>query len=276
MKITENTRIAELIKANPGSVEAIASLAKPFEKLRIPLLRKIMAPRVTIGEAAKMGGVALTDFSKALAPLGFEWEQTVPASHGKAGQQKPAWLQNRNEKRITVYDVRPIIDNGNDPLKQILGQFKKLGAGEILCVVNTFIPTPLIHLLKQEKAEDSFVEQVGEGEFHTYFLKKESKTATAHTGDEKLLMESEESFAELVAGFSPSAIRTIDVRPLEMPGPMELILEELDRLPQREALYVHHKRVPVYLLEELANKNFRIHIYNRAEGDVKVLIYQRK
>ncbi|MBH2024552.1 MAG: DUF2249 domain-containing protein, partial [Flavobacteriales bacterium] len=67
----------------------------------------------------------------------------------------------------------------------------------------------------------------------------------------------------------------IDVRELEMPGPMQAILGELEILPEGNALYIDHKRVPVYLLEELADKDFEVHIHNVAEGDVKMLIFRK-
>jgi hypothetical protein len=61
---------------------------------------------------------------------------------------------------------------------------------------------------------------------------------------------------------------------LEMPGPMQAILAELEGLPDGHALYVDHKKVPLYLLEELADKNYEIHIHNVREGDVKMLIFK--
>lgn len=41
-----------------------------------------------------------------------------------------------------------------------------------------------------------------------------------------------------------------------MPEPMLKILEELEKLPQEQALYVKHKKLPVYLLPELRDKGF--------------------
>jgi hypothetical protein len=61
-----------------------------------------------------------------------------------------------------------------------------------------------------------------------------------------------------------------------MPQPMQTILAELKTLPGNHALYVHHKRVPVYLLEELADKDYEVHIRNIEEGNVKLLIYKRQ
>lgn len=274
--ITPKTKISELIKENSKSVDAIASLAKPLEKLKNPILRKIMASRVTIAEAAKMGGTTVAEFQRVLTPLGFIFGEENGSLAETEKEVKPEWLVNANPDHIDDFDVRPIIDNGADPLKEILHRFKEVESGKILCVINNFVPTPLIHLLKQEKAEATFVENVSDNEFRTYFLKKEKEAAVSTvTADEKLIMDSEESFKAVCEKFAPETTKKIDVRELEMPGPMQLILSELEELPHGHALYIDHKRVPVYLLEELADKNYQVHIQNRDEGDVKMLIFKK-
>ncbi|QDP85495.1 DUF2249 domain-containing protein [Chryseobacterium sp. SNU WT5] len=274
--ITAKTKISELIKFNPKSVDAIASLAKPLEKLKNPILRKIMASRVNIGEAAKMGGTTVEEFKRVLLPLGFTFDQDLSSKDETTAETKPDWLRNAKQVDIDFYDVRPIIDNGADPLKEILGRFKTVEPGKILCIINNFVPTPLIHLLKQEKAEETFVETISDKEFNTYFLKREKEvTNSSTTADEKLQMDDEESFAAICNRFTNQQTKEIDVRELEMPGPMQLILSELEELKPENALYVNHKRVPVYLLEELADKNYEVHINNRQDGDVKMLIFKK-
>ncbi|WP_027377014.1 DUF2249 domain-containing protein [Kaistella palustris] len=274
--ISAQTKISALIKANPKSVDAIASLAKPLEKLKNPILRKIMASRVTIAEAAKMGGTTIDEFKRVLLPLGFRFDDTFAPADDSAHEPQPDWLKNASEKDIDFYDVRPIIDNGADPLKEILGRFKTVEPGKILCIINNFVPTPLIHLLKQEKADASFVETINEKEFRTYFLKKEKESAPSSvTADEKLHMDSTEAFQEICDKFPKDKTKVIDVRALEMPGPMHTILAELEELPDGHALFIYHKRVPVFLLEELTDKNYEVHINSKDENEVKMLIYKK-
>ena len=67
---------------------------------------------------------------------------------------------------------------------------------------------------------------------------------------------------------------TIDVRELEMPLPMMTILGALDSLPAGEALFVHHKRIPVFLLPELAERGFAYRIHEAGDGTVQLLIYK--
>ncbi len=280
-RLVPTSKISEVIALNPKAIEAIASLSKPLKRLKNPILRKIMASRVTLLEASKMGNVSLEDFKKALEPLGFELNLDVQQIDMQT-EEKPAWLESASKQEITLFDVRGIIENGSDPLKELLGKFKTIAPGEILCVINKFIPTPLIHLLKQHKAKDAFVERIEKDLFYTYFLKQSTEDsnaepeadqnppAAAQDSNEALAFHSAESFESLLGEYPLAKQVELDVRSLEMPGPMEAILMELNRLPKSSLLYVHHKRIPIYLLEELADKGFKVHVLHKSETNIKM------
>ena len=283
--ILPSTKIAEVIAFDPKAIEAIASLCKPLTRLKNPILRKIMASRVTILEASKMGNVSLEAFKTALRPLGLNLD-LGDLEQQNASEQKPEWLLSAKKEEITLFDVRDIIENGSDPLKEILGKFKTIAPGEILCVINKFIPTPLIHLLKQHKAQDAFVETKLETLFYTYFLKQPKALSSANANDqvsaskqemqksnsnENLTFHSPESFDALLAETPLSRQKQIDVRSLEMPGPMEAILRKLKELPLDHILFVYHKRVPIYLLEELSGQDFEVHVLQKSESDIQMI-----
>lgn len=280
MNINAQTKISALIKAHQGSIEAIASVAKPLEKLRNPILRKIMAGRVNIKEAAAMGGCTVEAIVKALKPLGFVFENNTTASGDDKETNVPGWLQHTPENDIHFMDVRPIIDHGSDPLKAIMAEFKKVPEGEILCIINSFVPTPLIHLLTQNGKAESYTNSKDAKEHYTYFFKSGKKTPPAETatpsGDHKVNMDDGAQFNAVCNRFTEEQRTTIDVRHLEMPQPMETILAALKTLPDHHALYVHHKRVPVYLLEELADKDYEVHIHTISETEVKMLLFKNK
>src|SRR5690606_22662045 len=252
---------------NKDSIDAIASLAKPLEKLKNPILRKLMASRVTVSEAAKMGGCTVLDFERVLAPLGFKFSDSKVADEIKT-ENAPEWLKDISEDKIAVFDVRDILADGKDPLKGILKRFKEIQIGNALCIINTFIPVPLVRLLEKDGVK-SFTKAIQANEFHTYFYKTlQAETNKKHTqpkADGKLRMLDEESFQKEFNRFSKESIREIDVRHLEMPGPMQTILEILPGLKNDEALYVNHKRVPLYLLEEIADQNYIVNILSLSE-----------
>ncbi|MBX2922051.1 MAG: DUF2249 domain-containing protein [Chitinophagaceae bacterium] len=275
MKINDNTKISELIKANKNCIDAIAGVAKPFHRLRNPILRKVMASRVSIAEAAKMGGCTVEAIVAALTPLGFEYEKRK-AAENTGIQSKPQWLSQAGADSIVRYDVRPIIESGTDPLKMILARFKDVPPSGILCIINSFVPTPLIHLLKQEKAEDSYVDTISEKESHTYFLKKKKENIAEKTTNDKVIMDDAASFQAVYDSFAREKIKETDVRNMEMPMPMQTILGELHALPEGNMLYVHHKRIPVYLLEELADKNYEVHIHTVDDSNVKMILFEKQ
>src|SRR5688572_33066781 len=82
MLISPQTKISVILQANPKAVDAIASINPHFEKLRNPILRKILASRVTIADGARIGGATVATFFEKLEALGFIPEKT--STHEKA------------------------------------------------------------------------------------------------------------------------------------------------------------------------------------------------
>ena len=117
---------------------------------------------------------------------------------------------------------------------------------EVLKVINSFEPTPLLLLLKKQGFE-TYTDTVTEDLIETYFYK------TDDTGLVEVKTElSAANDWEVVMHIFSDNVQKIDVRHLEMPQPMLAILEALDHLPIETALHVCHKRIPVFLLPELA------------------------
>ena len=274
MVINEHTRIAEVIKANADSIAAIAALARPLRKLNNPLLRRVMAPRVTLAEAAAIGGCSLADIQAALEPLGFSF-----VADGVAGDpdtpvpaQRPEWLVEASDTKRDRFDVRSIIESGDDPLKAIVQRYRALPPGNLLGIINSFIPYPLLSLLEKKGAK-TYVETVAAKEYHTWFFKPgvpQKDTETSVT--DRVVMHDGPSFERILADYPEAQRVRLDVRPLPMPQPMETILQTLPTLTPHQVLYVQHKRVPLHLLEELASQAYTAHILEVGEGDVKLLI----
>ena len=137
----------------------------------------------------------------------------------------------------------------------------------MLKIINSFEPTPLMHLLGKQGFE-SYAEVVSDELVNTYFYKT----------DNPLVTENKET--NYTAGWDDILIRfkdkleTIDVRALEMPLPMHSILEALESLPVDKALFVYHKRIPVFLLPELEEQHFSYRIKEISDAEVHLLIYK--
>src|SRR5690606_4391201 len=260
MQVKADTKISAIIKANKASIEAIARLAPPFATLRNPILRKLLAPRVTLAEAAKIGACKPEDIMQALLPLGFTFTAEAADEPFTEDFTLPDWLQTASKQSIQYFDVRPMLAGGKDPLKEIMLRFKQLPESQILCIVNSFVPTPLLNLLGKKKAL-TYSKEEQPGIHYSYFYKAPSsmqQAATTSGPSTEPAMLDESAFTKLVAEWPKHQLTEIDVRALPMPQPMQTILQELNRLPKQHALLVHHKRVPIYLLQELASKNYLI------------------
>lgn len=273
MLINDQTKIAALLKFHPDALEAIVPLSSDFKKLRNPILRKLMAGRTSIAEASRIGKCTPADFFRVLKPLGFEIEEktTILNSEQKEENIKsevPKFLKEANPEKIIDFDVRAMLAEGNDPLKQIQQKVKTLKAGEILKIINTFEPVPLIKLLGNQ-GFDSYVNTINSDHIETFFYKRDS----SHETKLEEALPNSEDWDQKYAQFEGKFIE-VDVRHLEMPMPMMTILESLETLPPNHALYVHHKRIPVFLLTELRERNFDFRIKEIQEGEVYLLIFK--
>lgn len=265
MIINANTKIGTILKQHPEALEAIVSVNPIFEKLRNPVLRKLMAGRTSLAMASKVGGCTVDDFFDKLQPLGFEIDKDTKVK--EEVKTIPQFMRETRSEQIIELDVRPNIASGNDPLNLIMNKLKTVQPGQVLKIINSFEPTPLIHLL-EKKGYQSYVEQVGEKHIATYFYKKKNEIDTS-----TLPVNSSNDWDELMSRFETS-MQVIDVRELEMPKPMHTILEALEQLPQGDALFVYHKRIPVYLLQELSDRGFDYRIKELSEGQVHLLIFR--
>lgn len=285
MTIHPDTSIGSILKHNPAALEAIVGLSSRFEKLRNPLLRKVIAGRTSIAMATRIGGCTVEDFFAVLQPLGFEIAAKEAAADGKgsgpdagpAKQSMPDFLVGLDPEKITDLDVRSILAAGDDPLRDIVARTRSLKTGEVLKIINTFEPTPLIQLLGKQGFQ-SYVEYPEPERVETYFFKSsDTKSATAPAAavaDVPPETRDATGWDQLIQQFS-DAIQYIDVRGLEMPQPMHAILDALDKLPADTALFVYHKRIPVFLLPELSERQFDYRIREIRDGEVHLLIFRK-
>ena len=271
MKINAQTKIAALIKQNKDAVEAIVAINPHFKKLRNPVLRKILAPRVTIEDAARIGKCGLGDFFQALTNIGFTVENPVNNESQEKTSQDEMVLNRINSGKIQTIDVRPILNGGTDPFNHIMKAVNKLPDGFVLALVNSFEPTPLIRILNN-KGFASLV-RTEDGVVKTYFTKSadEVKPVEKEAGLCTALSLKALDIKKIEFG---SQCKEIDVRNLEMPLPMVTILNELEALASGEALYVHHKKIPQYLLPELEERKVSVWMAEIEEGNVKLLIHK--
>lgn len=287
--INSETRISDLIKANPLVIETLVELNPNFSKLKNPILRNLLARRVSISGACKIAGCRLSEFMDKMVALGFKTEIPAELTQALTDDTMSAAVFTAG-RSVVELDVRPVLASGEDPLKMILKTSKALKDNECLKIINTFEPIPLINLLCKQGYR-SLTERPEVDTVYTWFVRWRIKPAMTGDGQEEGrkkrfrlkagigLAEAEPAatntdaeFEQMIEFFGPERIRTIDVTGLEMPKPMIKILDSLSDLKEDEALFVYHKKLPVYLLPELKDRGFRYFIENRPAGKINMLI----
>jgi uncharacterized protein (DUF2249 family) len=267
MIVDRNTKISEILKEKPEAIDAIASINRHFKKLQNPFLRKMLAPRVNVSAAAQVGNSTINELLKVLDDIGFQVAYEQETTGTKTGnKQKPMEREN-----VVDMDVRPILDSGVDPFNVIMEGLKNLKEGETLRVINTFEPIPLLNILKK-KGYDYETERPVEGVVHTYLKKSEDGPHTEIKSAEESGREL--TYEDLERKFDGKMLE-IDVRDLEMPMPMVTILESIETLPEGHALFVHHKRLPQYLLPELKEREFDYKAKEVDADNMKLIIYRK-
>ena len=267
MVVNSKTRISELITENSTVIDVIASINKHFKKLKNPILRRVLAPRVTVADAAKIGGVSINVFLQIIAEVGFEIELE---NEGNIVEEPKVTTTDSlmSKSNLVSLDVRSIIENGSDPFNEIMATVKKLTIDQTLEIINSFEPIPLINKLKR-KGFTTWTEKSDNGIVYSYFKKGNKVEELDELPSSVETLNFDEKYKEFIG-----KIKQIDVRHLEMPEPMTTILEEIEILPEGNALLVEHKKVPQFLLPELKARNFEILYNKKSENHLQLLIFK--
>jgi uncharacterized protein (DUF2249 family) len=272
--ISGDITVARLLDEHPELIEVLASYHPHFKQLQNRLLRRVMAPRVTVAQAARMAGVPADEL---LAVLRRAVGEPPPAPHpalspegrGSEGLEAPSPSQGEgrgeggmprvlasvSETRRVHLDVREDIRRGQEPFARIMAAVKALAGDQVLALRTPFEPIPLYDVLGK-RGFAHWTERRASDDWSVWFYRDAAPRA------------------EPLAAPAPAASgRTVlDVRGLEPPQPMVRVLEEIERLGPGAELEVHHDRRPMFLYPQLDERGF-VHETDEPEpGLVRILI----
>jgi len=270
MVISAKTKISKLIEHNAATIDVISSINKHFKKLKNPLLRKALAPRVNIADAARIGGVPVCVMIDKLKEIGFKIDDDCGCETASPKDKYRLSKKDSDMRKETIVelDVRPILEGGTDPFEAIMAKLKTMDESHTLLIINTFEPIPLLNILKK-KGYAYETERPENGVVHTYLekfdgeAKEESDTTSVSDLNFK---QAEQKFA--------GKMKEVDVRDLEMPMPMVTILEEIEGVAEGHALYVHHKKLPQYLIPEMEDRGYKWVSDEIDESNIKLIIFK--
>ncbi|MCF6366815.1 MAG: DUF2249 domain-containing protein [Bacteroidales bacterium] len=266
MSINQDTKISKILEENEKAIDTIASVNSNFKKLQNPFLRKLFAPRVSIKDAAKIGGTTSNEILRKLEAIGFEVEYSEHNNGNIINNNK---IIMKKDKLVTL-DVRPILETGTDPYHAIMDTLKAMSKDKTLLIINTFEPVPLLNKLKS-KGYTYEIERPEDNVVHTYLTNDgeiENNTKKDKENIEELTFEQAEIKYK-------GKMHEVDVRDLEMPLPMVTILQEIEKIPEGEVLFVHHKRLPQYLLPELKTRGWAYVNKEIDDNNMNFIIYKK-
>ena len=264
--ITRDMKVSEVLSKYPDTLNVFIQISPHFKKLNNKVLRKALASRVTVQQAASIAGV---DLNKLLFELNKSINKETNFDNineeNKVIQtvEKPEFIKAISKEKIIELDVRPIINSGKDPFLDIMNKVKSLKDDEVLLIINSFEPIPLYTVLG-EKGFEHWTEKT-EGTFKVYFFK----------GNFEKNISDEESKSKISLSDFEYVIE-IDVRELPPPEPMMKIFEKLSEVDDKTILLVHHHREPLMLYPKLEERGFEA-ISNKIGGNYyKVLIFKKR
>ncbi len=154
MVILAQTKVKDALDAHPELREVLIALSPRFQLLRNQAVFKTVARWATFADVARMGGLSVCEvLHQVNRALGTEDELFAQAPEcllethlePHPPTEPPAWLTASRE--ILTLDVR----NRDDFfLPEVLEALRRLASGQVLKVVNTFYPAPLIEMLREQ------------------------------------------------------------------------------------------------------------------------------
>jgi uncharacterized protein (DUF2249 family) len=265
MKITKDDRIANIIKKYPGLIDVLVNYNPHFKLLKNPILRRTVAKLATVEKAAQVAGVSLRGLLKVLnSAAGYELthEELRSIPETKRGPDRmPDVVKNAMPEDIVTLDVRPMLRSGEEPFGKIMETVKNLKEDQIFFLEVLFEPGPLYDVM-EKKGFCSYTEKVDEEHFRVYFYRKgkvrENKEEESVNLEDRKRIEDKKII--------------LNVRGLEPPQPMELVLKTLEELKEDQVLIVEHERKPMFLLPRLEERGFKYEIEEKAAGNVIITI----
>lgn len=266
--ITKDLKISKMLLEFPQTLEVLVNFSPHFAKLNNKVLRKTLASRVNVEQAAGIAGVnlvlLLTELNKSINVANIKPTREEKTEETMTKTEKPALLKNINSDKIKKLDVRPIIESGKDPFLEIMSVVKSLKNDEVFYLINSFEPLPLYSVM-QSKGFENWTEKDGDV-FNVIFYKKEASVKDLNESIQK----SQEPFADY------ENVIELDVRELVPPEPMIKILENISRIDEKNVMLVHHHREPMMLYPEIEKRGFDAITNKISENYYKVVITKKR
>ena len=192
MIVTEDMKVRDALKINEHMLDAFVWLGPEFERLRKPALRKLMAGRVSVAQAARIAGLPLAEALYVLNLAAGEEEQTLSAElhllphdafecHAENPPRKPRELVRLADAdaRVVFVDVTPQAEHDEDPRPAVMRGLMRLDEQhDVLLVHHRYDPIPLRDLFAA-RGFASWAEERAPHDWYVYFYRPSAGAAAA-------------------------------------------------------------------------------------------------
>ena len=264
--VTAGERVSDVLDRDEALIEVFARHSPNFARLRNRAMRRVMAPLVTVEQAARIAGVPVGALLRDLnAALGGAEAAASPAAAIEAPAAAAVSRRPVGASEVEL-DVRPLLRAGDEPFSRIMATVAALGAHEVLHLRATFEPLPLLAVMAK-RGFLSETEEHAPDDWSAWFWRAGAAAASSPPTAE-------------TTGRSPAksgdAERTIelDVRGLEPPEPLMRTLAALETLPAGWSLRQINSRVPQLLFPLLAEQGFACDVDESHADRVLVRIWR--
>jgi hypothetical protein len=165
--ITPKVKVAQLLDAYPQLEAVLVEYAPIFEKLKNPALRRTIARITTLQQAAAVGEVKVEELINRLRREVGQ-DLTTGATSAEYTILQPPWF--KEELISATFDAADMLDDGEQPVNQVIADMHQLEPGNIYQLIAPFLPAPLIDKASSLNLE-YWVNQDAGGKYNIYFYK---------------------------------------------------------------------------------------------------------
>ena len=114
-----------------------------FARLHNPVMRRLMAPRITLGRVAAMARIPVNELLERIAVISGavaeRHEQSEPLPN--SAHERPPWVAHTDSTSVKTVNLLPIDEALNeDPLPLVTAAIKALSPGEVLWIKHRWEP----------------------------------------------------------------------------------------------------------------------------------------
>jgi uncharacterized protein (DUF2249 family) len=261
-RISAASRLTDVIAAEPAAIERLLAIDPIFRDLEaLSTCASPLGP--TLRQAAERVGVPVAAL---LAVITGQAPAACFSAEGveKEREARPDWLDHFHEEAATRIDVRPSLAAGRDPFTTVMAAAAQVPQGGELVIDAPFDPVPLRRVLER-RGFATFGRRLAEQHWRICCHRDPGPEGPVHPPP---------SPSGATVWRSADVVH-IDVRGLPPPAPLTAILRLIDSGEHEGIIIVHHQREPVYLIPELADRNWA-YVYLEGEpGEVRLRLTRR-